>query len=485
MIPVWVYPLAAALVLAIGWRVSSRFRIRRRLVIALRSPREIDRQVGVRECVASGVTETAGMLIRLVRRETSRAVLDELLIALAERQWEPASKSAMVDLRLWARAYALEHPEVLVVTSHAAPAAAPVAAEPARPAAEPGAVEPARPAAVVEVAQATVLITPAGLTPALATIGELRRLGHRVIAADQDALSAGLRAADAGEVLPGPADPGFAVCLVQAIRRHGAAALICTAAAEQAALESAGLELTAAGVRWALPRITALHACADTSRLRAALRDSGLTVPATDPGEGARPFTADALMSAEGQLAGLVTQWRLETMGALSARAETFAGLGYQPDLTWALPEDSVSARVGAILASAIEELAAHRPDTVLVLGDTDTAPLVAMAARRQGIGVVHVEAGLRSFNGRSSEENNRRFMAAAATLNLAPTPLAAQFLRAEGVPAERIQVVGNPVIDVLPPHRAPMVRGIPARGSPHCSRHLTSGTSSRRGNAI
>jgi carbamoyl-phosphate synthase large subunit len=333
MIPVWVYPLAAALAVAIGWRVSARYRIRRRLAVALRSPREIDRTVGARECVAVGVTETASMLMRLVRRETSRAVLDELVIALAERQWEPASKATMVDLRLWARAYALEHPEVLVVASHAPPGAG----EPAEPAVaelpatgEAAAVVPARVpeagrSAVVEVAPTTVLVTPAGPAAALATIRELRGLGHRVIAADQDALSAGLRAADASEVLSGPGDPGFAVCLVQAIRRHGAAALICTAAAEQAALELAEAELAAAGVRWARPRATALRACADTSRLRAALRDSGLTVPAADAGEGWRTFTADALMSAEGQLAGLVTHWRLETVSGLSARAETFA----------------------------------------------------------------------------------------------------------------------------------------------------------------
>jgi UDP-N-acetylglucosamine 2-epimerase (non-hydrolysing) len=129
---------------------------------------------------------------------------------------------------------------------------------------------------------------------------------------------------------------------------------------------------------------------------------------------------------------------------------EVFTGLGYQPDITWELPTSSVSARVGAILASAIDGLAASRPDAVLVLGDTDTAPLVALAARRQGTGVIHVEASLRSFNGHSAEEVNRRVMAATATLNLAPTPLAAQFLRAEGVPAERVHVVGNPVIDVL-----------------------------------
>jgi len=135
--------------------------------------------------------------------------------------------------------------------------------------------------------------------------------------------------------------------------------------------------------------------------------------------------------------------------------AQIFDGLGYQPDVTWALP-DTASARVGAIFANAVEELGCTPPETVLVLGDTDTAPLVALAARRHRIGVIHVEAGLRSFNGHSAEEVNRRVMAALATLNLAPTELAASFLAAEGVPARQIHVVGNPIIDVL------MASGVP-----------------------
>src|SRR5690606_14559394 len=95
-------------------------------------------------------------------------------------------------------------------------------------------------------------------------------------------------------------------------------------------------------------------------------------------------------------------------------------------------------------------ELAAHPADAVLVLGDTYTAPLFALAARRYGIGVVHLEAGLRSFNERSVEEVNRKMLAAMATVHLAPTDLAASFLTDEGVPEERIRVVGNPVIDAL-----------------------------------
>ena len=128
---------------------------------------------------------------------------------------------------------------------------------------------------------------------------------------------------------------------------------------------------------------------------------------------------------------------------------DLFAELGCPPDVSWQLPQGE-GARVGALLAAAYDEFAAHRPDAVLLLGDTYTAPLVAMAARRYGIGVIHLEAGLRSFNERSVEETNRTMMVALATLHLAPTVLAADFLRDEGVAPERIHVVGNPVIDAI-----------------------------------
>jgi len=126
-----------------------------------------------------------------------------------------------------------------------------------------------------------------------------------------------------------------------------------------------------------------------------------------------------------------------------------FDAMGCPPDATWEL-SGTEGQRVGTLLGLAFEELEQHRPDAVLVLGDTYTAPLTAMAARRHGVGVVHLEAGLRSFNERSMEELNRRVMADLATVHLAPTEMAASFLSAEGVAPERIRVVGNPVIDAL-----------------------------------
>jgi UDP-N-acetylglucosamine 2-epimerase (non-hydrolysing) len=126
-----------------------------------------------------------------------------------------------------------------------------------------------------------------------------------------------------------------------------------------------------------------------------------------------------------------------------------FEAMGCPPDATWDL-SGTEGQRVGRLLAQAFQELEQFRPDALLVLGDTYTAPLTAMAARRHGVGVIHLEAGLRSFNERSMEELNRRVMADLATVHLAPTEMAASFLSAEGVAPERIRVVGNPVIDAL-----------------------------------
>jgi UDP-N-acetylglucosamine 2-epimerase (non-hydrolysing) len=139
-----------------------------------------------------------------------------------------------------------------------------------------------------------------------------------------------------------------------------------------------------------------------------------------------------------------------------------FQDLTVVPDVRWNIGGDEAQ-RVGEILTLAFREIAGKRPDAVLVLGDTYTVPVFCLAARRHGVPVVHLEAGLRSHNEMSVEETHRRLAAAAASLHLAPTALAARNLRAEAVAEERIRVVGNPVIDALrtfgPPRRPPTER--------------------------
>ncbi|HET6395099.1 MAG TPA: UDP-N-acetylglucosamine 2-epimerase (non-hydrolyzing) [Blastococcus sp.] len=140
---------------------------------------------------------------------------------------------------------------------------------------------------------------------------------------------------------------------------------------------------------------------------------------------------------------------------ALSSQLQDLLGL--TPDLRFELPEGH-PARTGALHADAATAVAKFRPDLVLALGDTNTVPAYALAARAAGVPFGHVEAGLRSLNQRSVEEVNRRVAAATAQLHFAPTARAASFLAAEGVAAERVFVVGNPVIDTL------VARGITAR---------------------
>ena len=125
------------------------------------------------------------------------------------------------------------------------------------------------------------------------------------------------------------------------------------------------------------------------------------------------------------------------------------AELGVHPDVVLR-PGDDPARRLGDIVGDALETVGRVRPDAVLLLGDTHTVPAYCLAARNHRIAVVHLEAGMRSFNPTSVEEVNRRVAAATASLHLAPTDLARRFLLAEGVPDERIAVVGNPVLDAL-----------------------------------
>ncbi|MDR1462544.1 MAG: UDP-N-acetylglucosamine 2-epimerase (non-hydrolyzing) [Azoarcus sp.] len=93
-----------------------------------------------------------------------------------------------------------------------------------------------------------------------------------------------------------------------------------------------------------------------------------------------------------------------------------------------------------------------HRPDWVLVQGDTTTAFCSGLAAFHRGIPVGHVEAGLRTgdLSNPFPEEANRSLLARIATLHFTPTQKNRQALLAEGIPATAIHVTGNTVVDAM-----------------------------------
>src|SRR6185295_13427462 len=110
---------------------------------------------------------------------------------------------------------------------------------------------------------------------------------------------------------------------------------------------------------------------------------------------------------------------------------------------------NELSARAFAELDRVLAE---QTPDLLLVQGDTTTAMAGSLAAFHRRIPVGHVEAGLRTgdLTRPFPEEANRRIIDLVAELCFAPTALAAELLRAEGVPAGRVFVTGNTVVDAL-----------------------------------
>jgi UDP-N-acetylglucosamine 2-epimerase (non-hydrolysing) len=110
--------------------------------------------------------------------------------------------------------------------------------------------------------------------------------------------------------------------------------------------------------------------------------------------------------------------------------------------------------RRGAQIGRATAELAAlfeeHRPAAVIVQGDTNSAVAGALAANAEEVPLVHVEAGLRSFDRAMPEEHNRVLIDHLADLCAAPTPLAVEHLLEEGIPPERVELTGNTVVEAV-----------------------------------
>jgi len=106
--------------------------------------------------------------------------------------------------------------------------------------------------------------------------------------------------------------------------------------------------------------------------------------------------------------------------------------------------------QTGLIMQRLEPVLAELRPDTVLVYGDVNATVAAALVAAKLGIGVGHVEAGLRSADWMMPEEINRAVTDRVANLLFAPSRDAVANLQNEGVAPDRIQFVGNVMIDTL-----------------------------------
>ena len=121
-------------------------------------------------------------------------------------------------------------------------------------------------------------------------------------------------------------------------------------------------------------------------------------------------------------------------------------------DLNLMTPGQTLEKLTAAVIMSMGDVLATEKPDFMVVQGDTTTTFAASLAAYYQRISVVHVEAGLRTYQKYAPfpEEINRQMTARLTDWHFAPTERARAALINEGFSSDRIFTVGNTVIDAL-----------------------------------
>ena len=127
-----------------------------------------------------------------------------------------------------------------------------------------------------------------------------------------------------------------------------------------------------------------------------------------------------------------------------------FEELGIRdPDENMGVKAGSFASQIGRILEKSEELFRKHRPERLLILGDTNSG-MSAIVARRLGIPVYHMEAGNRCYDDRVPEEVNRRVIDHSSTVLMPYTNRSRENLLREGFPGERIFVTGNPIKGVI-----------------------------------
>jgi UDP-N-acetylglucosamine 2-epimerase (non-hydrolysing) len=130
---------------------------------------------------------------------------------------------------------------------------------------------------------------------------------------------------------------------------------------------------------------------------------------------------------------------------------EFFQELGIpEPDVNLEVGSGTHAEQTARIMVAFEKVCQRERPDWVVVVGDVNSTVACTITAKKLGIRVAHVEAGLRSRDMTMPEEINRLCTDAISDLLFTTDEMANENLRREGVPGERIRFVGNTMIDTL-----------------------------------
>jgi len=126
-----------------------------------------------------------------------------------------------------------------------------------------------------------------------------------------------------------------------------------------------------------------------------------------------------------------------------------------EPDMNLGIGSGTHAAVTAGIMTAFEPIVVEHKPDAVLVVGDVNSTVACGMVAAKLGVKLIHVEAGLRSFDRTMPEELNRLLTDSISDMLFCTEQSGVDNLQHEGVADEKIFLVGNLMIDTLVKNRA------------------------------
>ena len=127
-----------------------------------------------------------------------------------------------------------------------------------------------------------------------------------------------------------------------------------------------------------------------------------------------------------------------------------FSELGIRrPDVFLEAAGATAAETIGQVIIASDNALNEHKPEALLILGDTNSC-ISAISAKRRKIPIFHMEAGNRCFDFRVPEEINRRIVDHTSDINLTYSEIARNYLLREGLPPDQIIKTGSPMLEVL-----------------------------------
>lgn len=124
------------------------------------------------------------------------------------------------------------------------------------------------------------------------------------------------------------------------------------------------------------------------------------------------------------------------------------------PDINLEVGSGTHAEQVGLTMIAFEKTVRREKPDWVVVVGDVNATLACSVTAKKEGIKLCHIEAGLRSGDMTMPEEINRLVTDRLADLLLTPDTIAGENLKKRGIAGNRIVFVGNIMIDTLEANR-------------------------------